>query len=362
MSTEALDMPLIADAPALDDLLQRLGGARLIALDTEFVRERTYYPELCVLQLATDGVVAAVDCLAGLDLEPLFARLVSPETTWLLHSARQDLEVIFQRTGGRPSALIDTQIAAALLGMPLQIGLQGLLAETLGVAIGKEHTRTDWSRRPLPAAALAYALDDVRFLLPAWRVLEERLTGLGRAAWLDEDCARQLQLPIEPPTDTILERTKGAGALRGKRRSAARRLVAWRETRARQRNKPRRWILADEALVAVAEALPESAAELGKLPGLPSRLVRNSGAALLDAVKGAEPVPEEPESAPPDKAEARRLQAEVRRRAEALGIQPELLATRKDVAQAAAGKRPAAFTSGWRGAVLGDLATLVSRA
>lgn len=361
MSTAPTELPLVTDSRTLDALVERLADARLIALDTEFVRERTYYPELCVLQLATDEIVAAIDCLAGLDLDRLLEAITGPRTTWLLHSARQDLEVLLNLGARRPRILIDTQIAAALVGMPLQIGLQGLLAEILSISIAKEHTRTDWSRRPLPAAALDYALDDVRYLLPLWQALETRLGTLGRIAWLEEDCARQLSLPIQPDPRTLLDRTKGSGSLRGEGRAAALALLAWRESRAQARNRPRRWILPDDQLIAIAAALPRTPADLERVPGLPAKLLARSGPALLEALRKAPELPETPEAGAPDRQRVKRLQADVRSRARALGLQPELLATRRDIAQAAGGHAPDAFVSGWRGSILGDLPERVSQ-
>ena len=181
MRHEPTEFPLIDDGRALETLCERIANASLVALDTEFVRERTYFPELCVLQIATDEAVAAVDCLSGIDLDPLFATLYAESKCWLLHSARQDLEVLFYRAGKLPAHLIDTQIAAGLLGLPLQVGLQGLLEEMLGVRIDKEHTRADWSARPLPAALERYALDDVRYLIPAWQELSARCSASWRA-------------------------------------------------------------------------------------------------------------------------------------------------------------------------------------
>jgi ribonuclease D len=278
----------------------------------------------------------------------------------VLHSARQDLEVLYQRCGRLPAVLVDTQVGAALLGYPLQIGLQRLLQDLLGISLGKEHTRTDWSRRPLPEAALQYAVDDVRYLLPAWRAIEQRLDDAGRSAWFVEDCDRALHLPIQPDAAAILERTRGAGGLRGRQRDAAIALVDWRENRARERNKPRRWILADDQLVRIAAALPGSVAELEQLSELPARLVSRSGKALVTVVAEAEPVPDAQTPPPPDKAVVKALQQDVRAAAEAIGVQPELLATRREIGLAAAGHPPPAFTSGWRSALLGDLARRVS--
>ncbi len=146
----------------LTEFLAVIASEPRLALDTEFVRERTYYPKLCLIQIATPEVTACVDCIAELDLASLFDRLFDPGSAWVLHSARQDLEVLRLQDSRLPEELVDTQIAAGLIGHAPQIGLQALLANELEVNLSKEHTRTDWSRRPLPEAAVQYALDDVR--------------------------------------------------------------------------------------------------------------------------------------------------------------------------------------------------------
>lgn len=361
MIPDLTDYPLVADQRTADEIASRLNGQLVFALDTEFIRERTYYPELCVVQIATDEFVAAIDCLAPIDLAPLFNALLIEDSAWLLHSARQDLEVLEHRAGRLPRQLIDTQIAAALIGMPLQAGLQTMLAEILGVSIGKEHTRADWSRRPLPEAVLRYALDDVRYLRPAAEALESRLAAAGRLDWFAEECARTLATPIQPDAAAILERTKGAGGLKGKHRSAALALLDWRETRARERNRPRRWILADEPLVRIASELPQALDALERIPEIPPRLIAGAGDAILAAIENAGPAAEITEDRPPDKEQVRQLQAAVKDRAGELGIQPELLATRRDIALVVSGRLPDAFANGWRSAILGDLFGPLSR-
>ncbi|MGD8341431.1 MAG: HRDC domain-containing protein, partial [Gammaproteobacteria bacterium] len=316
--------------------------------------------ELCVLQVATDEVVAAIDCLAPCDLDPLFDLLLAEDKVWVLHSARQDLEVLYYRNQRLPNQLIDTQIAAGLTGMPAQIGLQNLLAEVLEVDIGKQHTRANWSRRPLTDALKQYALDDVRYLLAAWHALEQELDELGRLAWFHEDCARQLALPIEPDTASLYDKIKGAGSLRGKRRATASALVEWREERAKTSNRPRRWILADDQLVRIATTLPRSTAELEAIPNLPPRLVARSGSQLLEAIEGAEEIADAPQRAAPDRGLVKALQEKVRSRARELGIQPELLATRRDIARIAAEQTPDALPAGWRRAVLAELLESIS--
>ena len=166
----------VATSDTLERLVAALKRTSLAAVDTEFVREKTYYPQLCLIQIATRDEVACIDCLAPLDLSPLYVELFRPDFAWVLHSARQDLEVVWQRTQRMPPRLIDTQIAAALAGNAPQIGLENLLARTLGVELGESYARTDWSRRPLPPLALAYALDDVRHLRAA---RGRRVDGVG---------------------------------------------------------------------------------------------------------------------------------------------------------------------------------------
>jgi ribonuclease D len=361
MRSEPIEYPLVDDARSLEGFCERIANQSLVALDTEFVRERTYFPELCVLQVATTDSIAAVDCLSAIDLEPLFATLYSEDKCWLLHSARQDLEVLYYRSGKLPARLIDTQIAAGLLGSPPQMGLQALLEKVLGVTIEKEHTRADWSRRPLAEALERYALEDVHYLIPAWRQLEAELESRGRRAWLDEDCARQLAIPIEADVATVYERTKGAAALRGKRRAAALALLDWREQRARRVNKPRRWILADDELVRIAAALPASQTDLERVQGLPPGVVARSGRELVAAIRDAKPIENGEERLPPEKAIVKSLQSEVRARADALGIQPELLATRRDIATTASGRIPESLSSGWRRDVLGEILDNVNR-
>lgn len=350
----------VDDPGTLDYLANALTDTSLLALDTEFVRESTYFPELCVLQIATPEIVAAVDCLARFDLDELFEILLSENKTWILHSARQDLEVVFYRSQKLPRRLIDTQIAAALTGMPMQVGLQSLLEEKIGIRIGKQHTRADWRKRPLTAALIDYAIDDVRHLFALWSHLQEQLASLERQSWFEEDCARQLALPIEPDIATLFERAKGTGSLKGRSRAAAYALLAWREARAKAVDRPRRWVLADDQLVSIALTTPESMTELKDVRGLPRRLVERSGREILAAIRDATPVAEAPDSPIPDPRLVKSLQREVRGLAESLGIQSELLATRRDIAAAAAGSPPDIIATGWRHGVLGAVLGRVS--
>jgi ribonuclease D len=342
---------------ALASLCSALDGAPLVAIDTEFVREKTYYPQLCLIQVATREHAACVDCLAPLDLAPLFERLFRPECAWVLHSARQDLEVIWQRGSRLPPRLIDTQIGAALVGWPPQLGLEALLERTVHVTLGESFARTDWSRRPLPPAALNYALEDVRHLLPAWDVLETRLVELGRLDWLHQDCARALAEPPVPDAASVWARIKGVHALSFAAQCAALELVRWRERAAQRADRPRRWLLEDDKLLALAAALPATADAIDQL--MPPKFVARNGEDIVAAVARRDEadvqaiVRASVAQQAPDKTKVKALQEDARKRAAELGIEPEILATKRDLIALAAGRPPAHLRDGWRAVALG---------
>lgn len=349
----------IANNEDLAALVAAIGDASMAAVDTEFVREKTYYPQLCLIQIATRDTVACIDCLAPLELAPLYAVLFRPGFTWVLHSARQDLEVVWQRAGKLPPVLIDTQIAAALTGTAPQIGLETLLARALGVELGESYARTDWSRRPLPEAAVSYALDDVRYLLAAWDKLDAELRALGRREWLDEECARALAVPIDPDSIAIWARIKSLQGLPIQSQAAGLALVRWRETAAQRSDRPRRWLLDDEELLSIASALPTDLDALGQL--MPPKFVAKFGAAVLEALaQRGDPellgaVRSNGQQQVVDKNVVKALQEQVRQRATAIGIEPEIVATRRDLIALASGTPPKHLTAGWRASVIADL-------
>ena len=345
---------LVEDQHTLAQACALLDGTELVAVDTEFVRESTYFARLCLIQLATDKLVAGIDCLAELDLGPLFARILDPKMTWIVHSGRQDIEVVWHAAGSKPSRVYDTQIAAALLGEPPQIGLREILGATLGVEIHKTLTRTNWAKRPLPANALEYALDDVRHLPELWRRLSERLVGANRLEWFLEDCERALDVPLEPDLATLYQRTKGTGKLRNAGVDTALALLDWREERSRRANRPRRWILSDEALVALASRRPREPAELHEIAGLPERTIAKSGPEILVAIASSS----EPrfsglavERGAPSRLDLtllKSLQTQVRGCAARLGIEPEVVAAKRDIVGCVLGTPPERLCSGWR--------------
>jgi ribonuclease D len=360
--TATQEIGWIDNDAALARLVAALGQTSIAAVDTEFVREKTYYPQLCLIQVGTGDQVACIDCLATLDLTPLYGRLFDPSFTWVVHSARQDLEVIFQLTGRMPPRLIDTQVAAALTGYPPQVGLEGLLKRTLDVELGESFARTDWSRRPLPDAPLRYALDDVRYLLAAWERVDSELDRLGRRAWLREDCERILaERPVADAT-AVWSRIKGVHGLPFASQCAALALVRWREAAAQRSDRPRRWLLADDALLAIAAALPRDADALASLAD--SKFIGRSAPAIVAAIASREDADLQAEvranaaQPMPDKLLVKSLQERARERAAALGIEPEILATKRDLVSVALNDPPPHLRTGWRAK---ELASVLER-
>jgi ribonuclease D len=354
---------LIQDPAELEAALFRLHGAERLALDTEFMRERTYHPQLCLVQLATETDCVLVDPLAGLDLTPLHELLQDRARLKILHAARQDLEVLLLVGGRVPGPIFDTQVAAAMLGLPAQVGYAELVARQLGHSIDKGQTRTDWSRRPLTSAQVAYAADDVRHLLTLHDELQAALTSKGRGTWVAEETA-DYENPGLYRTDPAAawRRLKGLNRLRPQEQAAARALAEWRERRALDSDKPRGWILADEALYALAIGAPDSLEAMEKIEVVPAGVVRKRGEELLELLRAARSSglpPIEPPRRPTDQEQAlaAKLLQVVRDRAAALEIGPEVLATRRDVESIAFGSVPledSPLLRGWRAAVLGE--------
>jgi len=343
---------LVDDAQSLADLVHAVAKAPVVALDTEFVREQTYYPRLCLIQVAIPERLACVDCVAGMDLQPLFSALLAPGRTWLLHSARQDLEAMHGLMSRLPWRLIDTQIAAALLGNAPQIGLQDLVAEELDVRLDKGFTRTNWARRPLPTGALQYALDDVRHLFSLWGVLRRKLQDLNRLDWLEQDCRTALETPVLTPPAALWSRLRGVRALDAATRCAALALVEWRERCAQRLDRPRRWLCSDELLVRIAKTMPSRPEDLAGIPELPKRFARRFGDEIVSAVSGSGTARNlrlvDVRRAPIQERRLKRLRDGARQLAGKLNIDPQVLATRQELRDLVRGTPSGRIAGGWR--------------
>ena len=361
--TAKAEILYIDTADALKVFTGQLAGADWIALDTEFLREKTYYPKLCLIQIATPEVVACIDPLALTDLTPLLEVLFDPRITKVMHAARQDMEIFYHIRGALPAPVFDTQIAALLLGYPDQTGYGNLVSELLGVSLDKKHTRADWSLRPLSRDQVQYAADDVIYLVDIYRQLLERLSSLGRLEWLSGDF-EQLTRPAlyQNAPDRAWLKVKGGNRLRGASLAILQRLAEWREQAAQQKDIPKGWLLRDDVLVELARHQPDSLASLGKIRGLNEKILNRNGEQLLKLVAEARNRKPEPF---PAKANSKRLSAAqdalvdvmmavVRISSEKNSLNPAVLATRKHLEKLLAGETDSGLMQGWRKQLVGD--------
>ncbi len=356
----------------LQPALALLARGDYLALDTEFLRESTYYAKLCLVQLGNEHACVVVDVLALSSLKPLLEFILDRRRIKVLHAARQDLEVLLQAQSTYlapdsgiepqvPGPLFDTQIAAGLLGLPGQIGYGDLLSKRLNINLTKGLARTDWSRRPLSNEQLLYAADDVRYLGPLYLQLRNELQQRGRVGWLEEDTAA-LENPVlyrTLPADAWL-RLKGTAQLQPEQRAVLKELASWREVRAIQADKPRGWILSDEALRNISERLPITLDELGQARDLQPAVLRKQGDTLLQLVatgrQNADNEAPARDFRPSNQQQSQvsKLMQLVRNTAEQLQVSPELLATRRDAEQLVYFNKQEALLQGWRKEVIGE--------
>ena len=350
---------MITNLAGLEGLAQRLTLAPAIALDTEFLRERTYRAELCLLQLADADGPLCVDPLALTDLAPLRAALGGTSVK-VMHACRQDIEVLLPAVGF-VTPVFDTQIAAALTGMPAQIGYAELVRRVTGRELSKAHTRTDWSRRPLSPAQIDYALDDVRYLLPLREHLLEKIIHLGRMPWLQEELAA-----LQNPTDYCIApeeawlRIRSFKGLDADRSRLAQSLAAWRERRADERNRPRGWILDDAVLRDIVVRVPRNLEELAGLPDIQPGFIKHNGAELLSLIEAAQMpalLPRTNSRGAPDATKTallKKLSTVHQAVATEMNLPPEVLATRRELEQLVDGRQDVGVLAGWRREVIGQ--------
>ena len=343
--------PLITASNELAALCDRLSRAQFIAVDTEFMRENTYYPELCLVQVADENEAAAIDPLAqGLDLTPLLELLTNNEDVLkVFHAGGQDVEIIFNFTGRTPHPIFDTQIAMMAISQSEQIGYSNLVESWLGKVIDKGARFTDWSRRPLTERQIEYAIGDVTYLADIFPRILKKLVKTGRGEWLDAEMEK-LADPENYRNDPTLawRRIKAAGrnpAMLGRLKALAR----WRELEAQDKDIPRGRILRDETLADIASHPPKEQADLAKVRGLSQGWKDNEiGRRLMETLAGAKPLAEE--ELPPRTARGAPLGKEgalvadllkllLKIRAREIDVASRLLARSDELEQLAAGVR-----------------------
>jgi len=354
----------VTDAKGVEALAESIRGAEFIALDTEFMRERTYYARLCLIQIATDSVEAVVDPIVIKDVTPLLDLLSDTRVTKVLHSGSQDLEILWHLSGHVPAPVFDTQIAATLAGFPSQVGYGALVNEIVGVRLDKADTFTDWSRRPLSGAQVEYALNDVRYLPQVYQELRSRLEADGRLAWLEPDFDRLVDpATYEAVPEEQFRRLKRIASLGPQQLGVLMKITAWREMEARRRDIPRRWVIGDESLVEIARRAPSDREGLAAIRGVTEKLPKSSYPGLLEAVREGMALSED--KLPRLERRRRRaldvaggvdlMVALVRKRAKEHGIATPLLASRQELERLAGGEQEdTPLLEGWRRSIVGD--------
>ncbi|MCG6970963.1 MAG: ribonuclease D [Gammaproteobacteria bacterium] len=354
----------VDNSDQLQQLCEELQSEPVMAMDTEFLREKTYYAQLCLVQIATPHLIACIDPIQITDISPFLKILYDPDKLKVMHSARQDLELFHDITQQVPTPLFDTQIAATLLGFGDQLGYANLIEKLLGIKLAKTHTRTDWSHRPLGRGQIEYAMDDVRYLLQVHHIQTEALAQLGRSDWLQKDFAALTDPKLyQQPMEDLWQKVRGANTLKGVQLAVLQHLTRWREHQAIEKNRPRRWILRDDVLVEIARQLPQSSAALMKIPGSDGYLQKNADAVLAEVEQGkAVPSSEWPSLAKftrltsEQEAKVDLLMAVVRTRAAQAHVTPSVLASRKELECLVQGKHKqrCAVMWGWRAELVGN--------
>jgi ribonuclease D len=367
MQVDGKPVQLIQSASALEQASALWLDCDEIALDTEFMRVRTFYASAALFQVCDGRTCYLVDPLAVAELEPLARVLRAPGVLKVMHSCSEDLEVCQRRLGALPEPLYDTQVAAAFCGHGLSVGYQKMLEQELGLVVEKSETRTDWLQRPLSDAQLHYAAEDVAHLLELRGALEARLEEGEKALWVREECAAIVRRFRARDPASEFRSVSGAWRLDARALAVLQRLYRWRDETAREKDLPRNWIVPDRCLLQLAQQQPRREEQLAGVPDLPPGSRRRYARVIVAMIEAALAGGEEelPGRLPPplDPAQGRlmkKLRALVQARAHALGIAPEMLARRRDfedLVRAAENEEELAaipVMQGWRRRVLGE--------
>lgn len=340
-----------------------ISEAAYCTIDTEFIRESTYYPELALIQIGSGTDFGCIDPLAITEFAPLADLLIKETLLKVFHSPSQDLEILYQKFGAVPSPVFDTQLAAAVLGFNQQISYADLVQQVTGVALEKKHTRANWLRRPLSRDELDYAMDDVRYLIAVYEDLRQKLESTRRDSWIAKDLRAMSDPGLYQVDKTQLwKRLKGVLKLKGEKLQIASDLCGWREDVAQRQNRPRRWIAKDDVIIEIARQKPVDRAALSSIPELSDKTVGRYGDQLLDIVSAAAQIdsvhwPRHDKSKNLDKKQLALgdcLMALCRVIAEENDIAQATLATRKDIDTLIMNPKSSRLSQGWRFPMAGE--------
>lgn len=358
---------LVHTSDALSRLIDRLRAAGSFAYDSEFIGELTYFPKLCLIQVASRDEVSLIDPLADLPLGPFWELLCNPAVEKIVHSGSQDIEPVIRHTGRSPANIFDTQVAAGFAAMPYPVSLSKLVMELTGARLGKGLTFSHWDKRPLSAMQLRYAADDVRYLPLVRKKLGDRLALLGHERWVAEQCAALCDVSVyrfDPETQYL--RVRGATSLAPRNLAVLRELTVWRDASARAHDVPPRTFLRDEVMLDLARNPVRSVEKLNRVRGLPRPVEHAHGARIVEMTVAALALPDEslpqsrdPEPSPGEKFIAEAFWAAAQCLCAGRGIDPGIAADRQEVGElirlfrAGADSSSHRLMNGWRREVLG---------
>lgn len=356
---------IFVDTPeALSSLCQQLIGSEWLALDTEFIREKTYYPKLCLIQVSNGTVCACVDPIALDDMQPFIDILYDGSIMKIWHAARQDLEIFLNLWHQVPLPLFDTQPAAALLGHGDQIGYANLVNHVLDIDLPKDQSRTNWAQRPLSDQQIRYALDDVIYLGQVYLEMRGQLSNMGRLQWLTGDFSKLADPHTYSPSPCdAWSKVKGRQHLRGNQLAILQELADWREVRARERNLPKKWLLKDEVLIDLSRRPPTRIEQLSQIRGLEPGAIRRDGKQLLELIQQGSQ--RDKDTWPVDKKRPKPLSvqqdalidilhAALRLIAEENQLTPMAIASQKDLQKLVRGDEDCALLTGWKKSLAGE--------
>ena len=351
----------IESAAELKALCTELQNGTWIGVDTEFMRERTYYPEPCLIQLSADAGIACVDVVTIDDLAPLKEILCRSDIVKLMHSCSQDLEIFHLLFDEIPPNIFDTQVAAAFLGKGDQVSYAALVENICDVKLHKAHTRARWCNRPLSKEEILYAEDDVRYLHELQGALASELEKLGRKEWFDAEMQAITNSSVFAINDSnAWQRMNALQQMSGRQLAAAKALAGWRENLAQSRDKPRSWILADKVLLRIANSLPETKKELSSVEEITDGFVKHQGERVLAIIKQSAEHNESDQPSGPgrpgarEKALKKELAIILDAAAKKMDIPASLLGTRRDLTALIHGDRELAVLQGWRAEIVGQ--------
>lgn len=335
-------MVLIKTQKQLSEMLYAIKDETILGIDTEFVRTRTYYPILCLLQLSSPSHCYIIDVLKIADLSPLFTKLYDPKTLWVLHSGYQDIDILYQCSKQLPAQVFDTQIASELLNLSWQVSYQALCQSLLNKTVDKSYTRFNWQSRPLPNAALNYAKTDVLYLVPLYLQLKQPLMVQNKQHWLAEEVQHLIhKITQSEQTKTQWQQLKGVQKLHPEHYPLAYQLCAWRLGTATQKNKPKQWVLKDENIITMAMGKstikPNILAQLPPPPTIPLIL-------------------EKTQLSQSQQTQLKNFKVQLLALAQQYNVHPKTIAGKKQLIGYLKGNKNTRLNSGWRAQILSEIA------